>query len=195
MNDDVSNSQVRQPANNQSPVSDTIPTTLPSSRNRAETTMPIDVIPNEEGRTGMQQVELRSGERMLVQLREEQLYAVKEWVEAGAILVRKGVETSTQSIPVEVLHEEVAVERVAVNRVLAQGETAVPREEGNVLIVPVVHEELVVMKRLVVKEELHITKRRVSEQREVSDTVRRETLTLDSEGMAQVPTRDDMPRT
>jgi len=157
--------------------------------------MPLDVIPNGEGRAVMQQVELQAGERMLVQLREEQLYAIKAWVEAGAILVRKGVETTTQSIPVEVLHEEVAVERKAVNRVLAQGETAVPREEGNVLIVPVVHEELVVMKRLVVKEEIHITKRRVSEQREVSDTVRRETLTLDSEGMAQVPTRDGTPRT
>src|SRR5687767_11645363 len=60
-------------------------------------------------------------DRVVVQLREEYLVPVKNWVEAGALLVHKGVETETQTVPVEVLHEEVDIQRIPVNQVLADG--------------------------------------------------------------------------
>ena len=56
------------------------------------------------------------------------------------------------------LREEVNIERVPVNRVV-EGPVQV-RREGNTLIVPLLEEVLVVEKRLMLKEELHITKRR-----------------------------------
>jgi uncharacterized protein (TIGR02271 family) len=37
------------------------------------------------------------------------------------------------------------------------------REEGDTLVIPVVEEELVVTKRLVLKEEIHLVKRRTTE--------------------------------
>lgn len=123
---------------------------------------------------------------VVVQLREEELVPVKEWVETGAVLIRKGIETHPQAMPVEVLHEEVQIEHVPVNRVLAEGEVATPWQDGDTLVVPVVHEELVVMKRLVVREELRVTKVRVRDVQEVSGTVRRENVSLETEGRARV---------
>jgi len=71
-------------------------------------------------------------------------------------LVRASRTTSSRSEAVEVdlKHEQVVVERMAVGRIV----DAVPpvRQEGDVTILPVVEEELVVVRRLVLKEEVHI---------------------------------------
>lgn len=125
-------------------------------------------------------------ERAVVQLRAEELVPTKEWVETGAVLVRKGLEVYPQTIPVEVLHEEVSIEHVPVNRVLAEGEMAAPWQDGEVLVIPVVHEEIVVVKRRVVREELRVSKVRVASVQQIKDSVRRETLTLDTEGKVRV---------
>ena len=125
-------------------------------------------------------------DKAVMQLRAEELVPTKQWVETGAVLVRKGVETHPQTIPVEVMHEEVRVDRVPINRVLAEGEVAAPWQDGEVLVVPVVREELVVTKRYVVTEELRIAKVRVPGVQEVSDTVRREVISLDTTGNVRV---------
>ncbi|MEO6457870.1 MAG: YsnF/AvaK domain-containing protein [Chloroflexia bacterium] len=118
----------------------------------------------------------------VVQLREEELGVTKQWAEAGAVLIRKKVETRTDTLPVELGYEEVSVQRVPVNRMLAEGESAEPRQEGDTLIVPVVEEEIVITKRSVVREELHVTKRRLTRQREVTGEVRREHLDVETTG-------------
>jgi uncharacterized protein (TIGR02271 family) len=111
------------------------------------------------------------------------------------VLIKKGIETYPQTIPVEVLHEEVRVERVPANRVLAEGEVATPHQEGDVLVIPIVQEELVVVKRLVVREELRVTKVRVAGVQKVSGTVRRENVSLETTGSAKVLADDTPPRT
>jgi len=51
----------------------------------------------------------------------------------------------------------VEVERVPVGRTLAEGEAApVPHEEGDTLIIPVIEETAVVVKRLVIQEEVRL---------------------------------------
>jgi uncharacterized protein (TIGR02271 family) len=118
----------------------------------------------------------------VVQLREEELGVAKQWTQAGEVLIRKKVETRTDRIPVELGYEEVSVQRVPVNRMLAEGERAEPHQEGDTLIVPVVEEEIVITKRLVIREELHVTKRRLSRQREVTGQVRKEHLDVETTG-------------
>jgi stress response protein YsnF len=61
----------------------------------------------------------------------------------------------------DLVRESIIVDRVAINRVV----DAVPpiREEGNVTIVPVVEEIVVVERRLVLKEEIHLRRVRVTE--------------------------------
>ena len=71
-------------------------------------------------------------------------------------LVRASRTTSNRSEAVEVdlKQEQVVIERIPVGRIV----DAVPpvRQEGDVTIMPVVEEELIVVRRLVLKEEVHI---------------------------------------
>lgn len=71
-------------------------------------------------------------------------------------LVRASRTTSSrdETVEVDLKHEQIVVERVPVDRVV----DAVPpvRQEGDVTIMPVVVEELIVVRRLVLKEEVHL---------------------------------------
>lgn len=134
-------------------------------------------------------------DKAVIQLRAEELVPTKEWIETGAVLVRKGVEVYPQTIPVDLLHEEVSVERVPINRVLAEGEVAAPWQDGDVMVIPVVHEELVVMKRLVVREELRVSKVRVPARQNITDNVRRETISFETTGnVRMLPGQNDNPQ-
>ena len=62
--------------------------------------------------------------------------------------------TSEVDVDEALTHNDVVVERVTVGRVVS--EVPPMRQEGNITIVPVVEEEVVVTRRLVLKEELHI---------------------------------------
>ena len=77
-------------------------------------------------------------------------------------LVRASRTTSTRDelVEADLEHEQVVVERVPVGRVVE----AVPpvRQEGDVTIMPVVEEELVVVRRLVLKEEIHLQRVRTT---------------------------------
>ncbi len=125
-------------------------------------------------------------DKAVMQLRAEELVPTKEWIESGAVLIKKGIEVHPQTIPVEILHEEVKIEHVPINRVLPEGEVAAPWQDGDVLVIPVVHEELVITKQRIVREELRISKVRIPTTQTISDTVRRETISLDTTGNVRV---------
>jgi uncharacterized protein (TIGR02271 family) len=122
---------------------------------------------------------------LVIPLVEEQLTARKTSRQAGELVVKREVSEQVQTVPVDLNYEEVEVERVVVNRPLPRGRRAIPRQEGDTLIVPIVEEEIVVTKRLVVREELRITKRRLVRHEEVSDTVRRQELNIETLGNVQ----------
>jgi uncharacterized protein (TIGR02271 family) len=96
-----------------------------------------------------------------IELVEERLEVEKRAVERGRVVVRKHVDTR-EEIAEAVLHQdELSVERVPLG---VPVDAAPPvREEGDVLIVPVLEEQLVIQTRLILKEELRITRRRRSE--------------------------------
>ncbi len=119
---------------------------------------------------------LADGE-LFVPIHEEVLVPTTREISLGEVVVRKRVEQVPSEATVDVGHYEVLVERVAVNQ---QIDTApAPRQEGDTLVVPVVEEVLVTEKRLMLREEVRITRRRRTEQVTVSDTVRREVLDVE----------------
>jgi uncharacterized protein (TIGR02271 family) len=120
--------------------------------------------------------------RVVVPLIEEELKVNKSWAQAGEVVLRKVVSTSTEEVPVELGYEEVQVDRVAVNRELGEGETAGPRQDGDVWVIPVVREELVVLKRRVVTEEIRVTKHRATREETIREEVRREDLKVETAG-------------
>jgi uncharacterized protein (TIGR02271 family) len=109
---------------------------------------------------------------------EEELRVGTEAEEAGAVHVRKRVET--ESVEEEV---ERGVEQAGLERVPVEGEDAGLVEtlpDGSVSI-PVFEEELVVTKRLVVRERVIVRKEKRVEQETVTAELRRERVEIEAD--------------
>lgn len=96
-------------------------------------------------------------EQVTIPVVEEYLRIGREVVETGRVRITKSVTQAPEAAVVPLVHEEVSVERVACNQYVDTAPAV--RQEGDVTIIPVVREVLV--KRLLVVEELHVTKRRI----------------------------------
>lgn len=107
-----------------------------------------------------------------IALVEETATITTREVTTGRVRVRTETETDETLTRADLAGQEVEVTRVAVNRPI----DAVPdiRTEGNVTIFPVVEEVLVIEKRLVLREEIHLTRRPTTETVEVPVTLRRQ---------------------
>lgn len=101
--------------------------------------------------------------KVVVPVVAEQLEVRKRTVEAGGVRVRKTVREREEVVDEPLLREEVQVRRVPVGRVV-DGPVPV-RHVGDTIIVSLLEEVLVVEKRLMLKEELHLTKERVETHR------------------------------
>jgi len=129
---------------------------------------------------------------------EEELVAGAREVKTGAVRVSKHVEQVRKIVTAPAVHDVVEVNRIPVNRVV----DAMPqmREEGDILVVPVVEEELVIQKRLVLKEEIHIRRKRGAQRVSKEVTLDRERATverLDANGKViarSTPERSERPQ-
>lgn len=90
----------------------------------------------------------------VIPLVEERISANKRLVETGRVRVRTVVDKREVVVREELIRGSVDVVRVPVDRQVE----AVPavREEGGTIVVPVVEERIVVEKRLILVEEVHI---------------------------------------
>jgi uncharacterized protein (TIGR02271 family) len=99
----------------------------------------------------------------------------KRAVETGRVRVSTRTETVDEVLRETLRSDMFGVSRVPINRTLAEGEMPpVVREENGVTIIPVLEEILVVEKRLVLKEEVHIRQTTSGEAVEVPVTLRRQ---------------------
>ncbi|WP_437284593.1 DUF2382 domain-containing protein [Sorangium sp. So ce406] len=95
-------------------------------------------------------------DELVVPVVAQELEVTKRTVESGRVRITKEVRERVEEVEEPLARERVFVERVAIDRVVT--EPPATRQEGDTLIVPVVEEVLVVEKRLVLKEELRITR-------------------------------------
>lgn len=104
---------------------------------------------------------------------EERLKIRRRTVETGrATRVRKVVREHCQELELPTVHEDVHVERVPVGRRVAGPLDS--WEEGDVLVIPVVEERLVVRTEYVLREEIRVSRRRRTERSVHAVTLRRE---------------------
>ncbi len=118
-----------------------------------------------------------------VELREEELQARKQSVEAGQVRIGKEVVEEQKTLQVPVTREEVTVERHPVAR---QPSDRPIGDGGETIQVPVREEQVSVEKRPVVTEEIEVGKREVQETQQVSGTVRREEARIEGQGDVDV---------
>ena len=115
----------------------------------------------------------------------ETINVSKREVETGRVVVHKTVSERDEAVEVLLRRTDVSVERVPVGRTVTEAPAS--RQEGDVLIIPVMEEVLVVEKRLVLKEELRI--RTTASERTSHEVVRlrTESVQIEPTGNVTVP--------
>ncbi|HEY0104326.1 MAG TPA: YsnF/AvaK domain-containing protein [Brevundimonas sp.] len=121
----------------------------------------------------------------VIPLVEERVSITKREIETGRLRVRVSVEEREQNFPVELSHDEVEVERVPVNKAVTQLPSV--RLEGATTIIPVVEEVVVLEKRLVLVEEIHVRRKSAIETRNVPVTVKSEQANIEMTDAREQP--------
>lgn len=98
---------------------------------------------------------------------EEQVHVGKKIIEKGRVRIIKTVHEEEAVVEAPLIEEKVNVERIAINQYI---ETPPPvRYEGDIMIIPVVQEVVVIEKRLMLVEEIRVNKEQI--QTNVSQTI------------------------
>lgn len=118
-----------------------------------------------------------------IPLVEEQAIVGKRIVETGRVSVRTHVEERTEFVRDAITREDVEVTRVPVDRMV--DDVPVVRTEGDTTIIPIVEEVLVVEKRIMLREEVHIRRRTSIEPVEQEVTLRATRAIVERDGDRQ----------
>src|SRR5918994_4514042 len=125
-----------------------------------------------------------SSEAEVIARAEEEVRLDKRMVTTGKVRVRTIVDVETELAKATLDGETVEVTRVPIDRIVDQAPEI--RTENDVTIIPILEEVLVVEKRLVLKEELHVHKRRTTEDVEAPVELRKQRVVVE-----RVPADDD----
>jgi uncharacterized protein (TIGR02271 family) len=110
---------------------------------------------------------------------EESLQIRKEVVDQGGVKVSKRVETREQLVDELLRSEHVEIERRPINTAIADDAVPGVRQEGDTLIVPVIEEVLISVKRLVLVEEVRITRTQKTHHKQQTFSLRKEQIEVE----------------
>ena len=108
---------------------------------------------------------------------QEQVNINKKIVESGKVVIHKKVHQENKDVEVPVSHEEVEIKKVAVNKYVTEAPPV--RYEGNTTIIPVMKEVAVIEKKLLLVEEVHVTKHAVQKTEERTVPLREEEIEVE----------------
>ena len=118
-----------------------------------------------------------ASEKLRIPLLEEQLIVTTQPVETGRVMLTKTVHENEQTITIALQQEQYLVERTELNQYV--DEQPVTRQEGDTTIYPVVKEVLVVQKRLLLVEEIRITRQQTQTEETQTVQLRREDIAVE----------------
>lgn len=136
------------------------------------------------------QVESAVESALVIPVIQEELTVEKRVIETGQVRLVKTVHQEEQVVSLPLLQEEILVERVPMDQLVDQPPGS--RQEGDTMIYPVLREEIVVVKRLRLVEEIRVTKRAVQTTESQTVTLRREEITVDR-STGPIAERSDSP--
>ena len=114
-----------------------------------------------------------------IPLATEEIELGKRPVQQAVVRIQTRVREEERVIETRLLKDEIKIERVEINQPIERPMQS--RYEGEVLVIPVIEEVLVVRKQLVLKEELRITQRAVARPHTQAVTLRHEEATVERE--------------
>ncbi len=94
--------------------------------------------------------------RLVIPVIQEEVTVDKQVIETGVVRISKRISEHEELVDVPLYREEVSVERVPMN--LFVEELPPVRHEGDTMIIPVVEEQIVIQKKLLLVEELRVKK-------------------------------------
>jgi uncharacterized protein (TIGR02271 family) len=112
-----------------------------------------------------------SPDELRVPVLQEEAHVAKRERDTERVQVRTSVSHRQVTLDETVEREEVEVRRVAVGREVSEAPAI--REEGDLTIIPVLEERLVVEKRLFLIEEIHLVRHRTTEAVSIPTELRR----------------------
>jgi uncharacterized protein (TIGR02271 family) len=115
---------------------------------------------------------------MKIPLLEEQATVTKQDVTTGRVRVSTHVDNIDEVARADLLSDNVEITRVTIGERVT-GSVPQVRTEGDLTIVPIFEEVMVVEKQLLLKEELHIRKRSEATSVEVPVTLKRQWADID----------------
>jgi uncharacterized protein (TIGR02271 family) len=131
-------------------------------------------------------------ENISVPVIEEELEVGKRRVEGDRVSVRTVSRERTELVEQPLESMEVEIERIAIDREIDM----VPeiRNDGDTMIIPIVEERLVVEKRLFLREEVHVHRRRVVTQFRQNVTLRSQEVVVERRDAASDRDRTETPQ-
>jgi uncharacterized protein (TIGR02271 family) len=129
----------------------------------------------EDQKNFQQEESATSDNKITIPILEEQLTVGKKVIETARVRLSKTINESIESLEIPLTEEEIVVNRVPKNE-LVDVMPAASRYEGDVMIIPVLKEVAVIEKRIMLVEEIHVSKKQTekTETREV--TLRKEEI-------------------
>ena len=129
----------------------------------------------EDQKNFQQEESAASDNKITIPILEEQLTVGKKVIETARVRLSKTINESIESLEIPLTEEEIVVNRVPKNE-LVDVMPAASRYEGDVMIIPVLKEVAVIEKRIMLVEEIHVSKKQTekTETREV--TLRKEEI-------------------
>ena len=110
---------------------------------------------------------------------EEQIHIQKHLVDQGGYRLSKKVSIRHETVDEPLVSRSVQIERHAVGRLLPTMESPAARREGTTMIFSVVEEVLVTEKRLMLKEEIHVTQTEATIHRPVNVALLSEEMVIE----------------
>ncbi|HEU0043088.1 YsnF/AvaK domain-containing protein [Sphingomonas sp.] len=125
-------------------------------------------------------------EEFRIPIVEETAHVFKRAAVTDRVTVRTGAEEHPVTIREQLFRGHVVTSRVPIDREVTEAPPI--RTEGEVTIVPIVEERLVIEKRLFLVEELHLTRETALEHVEISEVLRRTRVDIDRDEPSQQET-------
>lgn len=119
-----------------------------------------------------------------INVAEETAKVQKKVVEKGKVRIVKQVKEEPETVTVPVASEEVKIEKIPVNKLVEIAPQV--RYEGDTMIIPVIKEVIVVEKKLLLVEEVYVTKHRVEMQDQRTIQLRKEEVIIE-----RIPSSDN----
>ena len=118
-----------------------------------------------------------NGDKPVLSLVEETVTIGKKKTATGRVRVQTFTETIEERVPVELQSVDVDVVRIPIERKI----DTIPdiRVEGDVTIIPVVEERVVMIRELYLREEIHVRQTAYRETQDIPVTVRRQRAQVD----------------